>query len=74
MEQRLHIGDPEPGSERDKEFNNHLQSLKNRISKIIEDRRSGKAQEDIPFIDALLQSGVPEDQVGKLLSYFEGIN
>lgn len=67
MEQRLHVGDPQPGSDREKKFNDNLQSLRNRISDLVEERRSGKIQEDIPFIDALLQSGVQQEQVHHLL-------
>ena len=63
MEQRLHIGPPEPGSDREKEFNDGVQQITNRIQSVIDRRRNGEEQEDIPFIDALLQSSVPDEQV-----------
>ena len=63
MEQRLHIGPPEPGSDREKEFNNDLQQIQNRLQNAVDRRRNGEEQDDIPFIDALLQSGVPDEQV-----------
>ena len=69
MEQRLHIGPPEPGSDREKEFNDGVQQTKNRIQSIIDRRRNGEEQDDIPFIDMLLQSGVPDEQVNHLNYY-----
>jgi len=63
MEQRLHIGPPEPGSDREKEFNDGIQQMTNSIQSVIDRRRNGEEQDDIPFIDALLQSGVPDEQV-----------
>ena len=66
MEQRLYIGPPEPGSDREKEFNDGVQQIKNRIQNVIDRRRNGEEQDDIPFIDALLQSSVPDEQVNPL--------
>ena len=63
MEQRLHIGPPEPSSDREKEFNYGLQQIKSRLQNAVDRRRNGEEQDDIPFIDALLQSGVPDEQV-----------
>jgi len=63
MEQRLHIGPPEPGSDREKEFNDGVQQMTNIMQSVIDKRRNGEEQDDIPFIDALLQSGVPDEQV-----------
>ena len=63
MEQRLHIGPPEPGSDREKEFNNGVQQIQSRLQNIIDKRRSGKEKDDVPFIDSLLQSSVPDEQV-----------
>jgi len=63
MEQRIHIGPPEPGSGREKEFNDGVQEIRDKILNIVERRQSGEEKEDIPFIDALLQSGVSLDQV-----------
>ena len=63
MEQRLHIGPPEPGSDREKEFNDGVQQITSKIQSVIDRRRNGEEQDNIPFIDALLQSGVPDEQV-----------
>jgi len=63
MEQRMHIGPPEPGSDREKKFNDGVQEIRDKILNIVERRQSGEEKEDIPFIDALLQSGVSHDQV-----------
>ena len=59
----MHIGLPEPGSDREKEFNDGIEQLRNKILSAVEGRQSGEEQQDIPFIDALLQSGVSHDQV-----------
>ena len=66
MEQRLHIGPPEPDSDREKEFNDGVQQIRNRLRSVIDRRQNGKEQESIPFIDALLHSGVPYEQVSKV--------
>ena len=63
MEQRLHIGPPEPGSDREKEFNNGLQQIQSRLQNAVDRRRNREEKNDIPFIDALLQSGVLDEQV-----------
>ena len=63
MEQRLHIGPPEPGSDREKEFNDSVQQIRNIVQSVVDRRRNGEEQENIPFIDALLQSDVPDEQV-----------
>ncbi|XP_065889636.1 cytochrome P450 20A1-like [Dysidea avara] len=63
MEQRMHIGPPEPGSDREKEFNDGVQQMRDKILSVVERRQSGEEKEDIPFIDALLQSGVSHDQI-----------
>ena len=59
----MHIGLPEPGSDREKKFNDGVEQLRNKILSVVERRQSGEEQQDIPFIDALLQSGVSHDQV-----------
>ena len=59
----MHIGPPEPGSDREKEFNDGVQQMRDKILSVVERRQSGEEKEDIPFIDALLQSGVSHDQV-----------
>ena len=63
MEQRLHTGPPEPSSDREKEFNDDLQQIQNKLRNIIDKRRNGQGQDYVPFIDALLQSSVPDEQV-----------
>ena len=40
--------------------------MKDMVHRIVQARREGKGSEDLPFIDALLHSGVPEEQVRKL--------
>jgi len=59
----MHIGPPEPGSDREKLFNDGVQQMRDKILSIVERRQSGEEKEDIPFIDVLLQSGVSHDQV-----------
>ena len=39
------------------------QQMKDTIQKVITKRQNGEGEESIPFIDALLQSGVPDKQV-----------
>ena len=63
MEQRLHIGAPEPGSDREKEFDDGVQQIQNKIQNVIDRRRNGEEQDSVPFIDALLQSSVPDEQI-----------
>ena len=52
------------GSERDVEFEKNRQYLRDVVKGVIGRRREGLGGEHVPFIDNLLQSGVPEDQVG----------
>ena len=66
-QERIAHGPPEADSDREKEFQRNLQSLKDIVRRIVQARREGQGGEELPFIDALLQSGVPEEQVGKLL-------
>ncbi|XP_065889639.1 cytochrome P450 20A1-like isoform X3 [Dysidea avara] len=63
IEQRILVGPPETGSDREKEFNDSIQQMRNKILSVVERRQSGEEKEDIPFIDALLQSGVSHDQI-----------
>ena len=51
------------GSERDVEFEKNRQYLRDVVKGVISRRREGLGGEHVPFIDNLLQSGVPEDQV-----------
>ncbi len=63
MEQRLHVGSPEPGSEREREFEASVKTIKDIVLEVVQQRREGVTTNDIPFIDALLQAQFPEDQV-----------
>ena len=66
MEQNVLVGPPQPGSAREKMFNDYSQQMKDTIQKIITKRRNGEEKESVPFIDALLQSGVPDEQVSNM--------
>ena len=58
------VGPPEPGSAREKLCNDYSQQMKDTIQKVITRRRNGEdGEESVPFIDALLQSGMPDEQV-----------
>ena len=63
MEQNVRIGLPTPGSDREKMFNEYSQQLRDVIQEVVEKRQSGEEQESVPFMDSLLQSGVPDEQV-----------
>ena len=65
MEKNLLFGPPEPGSEREKLFNDYSQQMRDTIQRIVTKRQSGEEEETIPFIDNLLQSGVPDEQVSR---------
>lgn len=63
MEQNLRIGPPKPGSEREQMFKGYSQQFRNVMKEAIRKRRSGEEHNSVPFIDSLLQSGVPDEQV-----------
>ena len=63
MEQNMLVGPPEPGSEREKLFNDYSQQMRDTVQRVITKRQSGEEEENIPFIDNLLQSGAPDEQV-----------
>jgi len=63
MEQNLRIGPPTPGSDREKMFTGYSQQLRDFILEAVRKRQSGEEQESVPFIDSLLQSGAPDEQV-----------
>ena len=63
MEQTMFVGPPQPGSAREKMFNDYSQQMKDTIQNVITKKRNGVEEESVPFIDALLQSGVPDEQV-----------
>ena len=64
-QERIAQGPPESDSVREKDFQRNLQSLKDIVHRIVQARREEQGREELPFIDALLQSGVPDEQVGK---------
>ena len=64
-QERIAHGPPEADSDREKDFQRNLQSLKDIVRRIVQARKEGQDGEELPFIDALLQSGVPEEQVGR---------
>ena len=64
-QERIVHGPPEADSDREKDFQHNLQNLKNIVHRIVQARKEGKGSEDLPFIDALLHSGVAEEQVRK---------
>lgn len=63
MEQRLHLGDPSPGSKREEIFLSGQKVINTKVQQILQERTEGQDKEELPFIDALLQSAVPEEQV-----------
>lgn len=63
MEQRLHVGLPEAGSERERVFNESLGLIRDVILSVVKKRKDGTEAEEVPFVDALLQSQVPDEQV-----------
>ena len=54
---------PPEGSERDIEFEKNKGYLRDVVKGVISRRREGLGGEHVPFIDNLLQSGVPDEQV-----------
>ena len=68
MEKILFLGPPEPGSAREKMFNDYRQQMKDTIQRVITKRHNGEGKESIPFIDGLLQSGVPDEQVSSIVA------
>ena len=54
---------PPEGSDRDVEFQKNRGYLRDVVKGVISRRREGLGGEHVPFIDNLLQSGVPDDQV-----------
>ena len=55
---------PEEGSERALRFQKNRQCLQDVVKDVISRRREGSTgEEHVPFVDSLLQSGVPDDQV-----------
>lgn len=48
---------------REKELISYCQQMKDKLQDVIDKRRNGESKDNIPFIDALLQSAVPDKQV-----------
>ena len=69
MECRLHLGDPSPGSDREETFNSGRKVLNAKVQQILRERTEGQSVKELPFIDALLQSAVPEKQVTVSFSF-----
>lgn len=64
LQKRIREGvDPDEGSERDVNFQKNRQFLHDVVKGVINRRREGASEEHVPFVDNLLQSGVPDDQV-----------
>ena len=64
MQKRVKEGvDPPEGSERDRELQKNVKFLRDVVKRVISQRREGGGEEYVPFIDNLLQSGVPDEQV-----------
>jgi len=63
MEQTVHTGLPTPGSDREKMFQDCTQKFRDIIHEVVQKKRSGEEQKSIPFLDSLLQSGAPDEQV-----------
>ena len=59
-------GPPEPGSAREKMLNDYSQQLKDTMNRVMTKRRDGEETQSVPFIDGLLQSGVPDEQVSDM--------
>ena len=57
------LGDPDPHSKRELDFQTNLKVLKDYILQIMEDRRNSSSDAELPCMDALLHSGFPKDQV-----------
>ena len=75
LQKRVKEGvDPPEGSERDVAFHKSREYLHSVVKEVINRRREGKGEEDVPFIDHLLQSGVPEDQASDYITLSTEIN
>ena len=59
---------PPEGSERDTAFKKNRGFMRDVVKSVIAQRREGGGDEHIPFIDNLLQSGVPDDQAREMIT------
>ena len=60
------LGDPDPQSERELNFQANLKVLKDSILQMMEDYRNSPSDTELPCMDALLHSGFPVEQVKNL--------
>lgn len=56
-------GELEEGSERDLAFKKNTQYMRDVVKEVIRRRKEGLSKDHVPFLDTLLQSGVPDEQV-----------
>ena len=69
LQKRIKEGvDPPEGSERDTAFKKNRGFMRDVVKSVIAQRREGGGDEHIPFIDNLLQSGVPDDQAREMIT------
>lgn len=57
------LGDPDPQSKRELDFQANLKILKDCILQMMEDRCNSPSDSELPCMDALLHSGFPKEQV-----------
>ena len=57
------LGDPDPQSKRELNFQANLRVLKDYILQMMEERHNSPSDTELPCMDALLYSGFPKDQV-----------
>ena len=72
----MHIGLPTPGSVREKMFKDYSQQFRSVIREAVRKKRSGEEQKNVPFMDSILQSGAPDEQVRNymlLVGYFHKV-
>ena len=62
-------GDPGPMSEREAEFQRHKQVMVSAVRRVISRCRDGKEEEELPFINSLLQNYDSEDKVNIIVLY-----
>ena len=57
------LGNPDPQSKRELDFQANLKVLKDFILRMMEDRQNFRSDTELPCMDALLHSGFPKEQV-----------
>ncbi|XP_013421910.1 cytochrome P450 20A1-like [Lingula anatina] len=74
MEERLTGDIPQPGSEREKKFNNANKYMKERLAAAIDLRRKAPTTEKREMlIDVLIENNIPDDMLqGELISFIIG--